>query len=171
MTDYTIKRGDTLSSIAKRFGTTVQNLQKLNGIKNINLIFAGRKLNITNDQATDNVYENMGLSSNTFKKDVEIKDNGDIYEKTYDTSVANRTSLDEPINDDNMEYPIRMVIKDSNGNIKSIDEFTYDGPNHTLSRQVTKDAQGNVIYDEEFGLDSHGWAISKSTLENVQKHE
>lgn len=43
---YTVKKGDTLSKIAKGFGTTWQNLQKLNSIKNPNLIKVGQKLRI-----------------------------------------------------------------------------------------------------------------------------
>jgi LysM repeat protein len=42
---YTIQRGDTLSKIAQRFGTTTQELMRLNPeIKNPNRIFAGKKL-------------------------------------------------------------------------------------------------------------------------------
>lgn len=38
---YTIKQGDTLSEIAVRFGTTVAQLQRINGIQNPNRIYAG----------------------------------------------------------------------------------------------------------------------------------
>jgi|GEM_PF-3847805 lysozyme len=41
--DYTIKAGDTLSALAKKFGTTVSELMKLNPqIKDPNLIYAGK---------------------------------------------------------------------------------------------------------------------------------
>lgn len=43
---YTIKKGDNLSSIAKRYGTTVGSLASKNGIKNPNFIKIGQKLNI-----------------------------------------------------------------------------------------------------------------------------
>ena len=43
---YTVKKGDTLSEIAERFGTTVSQLVKLNNIKNPNLIYAGQKIKI-----------------------------------------------------------------------------------------------------------------------------
>lgn len=46
MQNYTIKSGDTLSGIAKRFGTSVQALQRLNGIKNANVIYAGQKIRV-----------------------------------------------------------------------------------------------------------------------------
>lgn len=43
---YIIKPGDTLSAIAKKFHTTVEKLQKDNGIKNINKIYVGQKIKI-----------------------------------------------------------------------------------------------------------------------------
>lgn len=43
---YTIKSGDTLSGIALRFGTTVAELQRLNGIQNPNLIYAGTTIRV-----------------------------------------------------------------------------------------------------------------------------
>ena len=41
---YTIQRGDTLTKIAARYGTTVQTLVELNNIANKNRIYAGHKL-------------------------------------------------------------------------------------------------------------------------------
>ncbi len=43
---YTIKRGDTLTKIAKEFGTTVKRIAEQNHIKNVNLIYAGERLKI-----------------------------------------------------------------------------------------------------------------------------
>lgn len=44
--NYTIIKGDTLSGIAKAYGTTVAELKKINGIKNVNLIYAGDVIKI-----------------------------------------------------------------------------------------------------------------------------
>ena len=41
---YVIQKGDCLSVIAQRYGTTVNTLCQLNNIKNPNLIYAGNKL-------------------------------------------------------------------------------------------------------------------------------
>ena len=46
-TTYTVVRGDTLSHIALRYGTTVSYLAKLNNIKNVNLIYVGQVLKIS----------------------------------------------------------------------------------------------------------------------------
>ena len=42
--DYTIQKGDNLSTLAKRFGTTVAKLAASNGIKNPDRIIAGKSL-------------------------------------------------------------------------------------------------------------------------------
>ena len=43
---YTVKKGDTLTSIAKKYKTTVNKLVKLNNIKNKNLIYPGQKIKV-----------------------------------------------------------------------------------------------------------------------------
>lgn len=45
--DYTIKKGDTLSAIAKKYNTTIENIMKANpSIKNPNKIYAGQVIQI-----------------------------------------------------------------------------------------------------------------------------
>ena len=51
MADYKIKKGDNLTKIAKRYGTTVDALVKANNIKDKNLIITGRTLNIPGSAA------------------------------------------------------------------------------------------------------------------------
>ena len=46
---YTVVRGDSLSGIASRFGTTTRNLMSINGITNANLIRAGQVLRLSSD--------------------------------------------------------------------------------------------------------------------------
>ena len=41
---YTVKRGDTLSEIAMKYGTTVQAIAQDNNISNVNLIYPGQRL-------------------------------------------------------------------------------------------------------------------------------
>lgn len=41
---YIVKRGDTLTQIARRYGTTVNRLAQINNIKNVNKIYVGQVL-------------------------------------------------------------------------------------------------------------------------------
>lgn len=43
---YTVKRGDTLSGIASKYGTTYQHLAQINGIANPNKIRAGQRIRV-----------------------------------------------------------------------------------------------------------------------------
>ena len=46
VTTYTVKSGDTLSEIAQKYNTTVDNLVSKNGIKDKNKIYPGQVLKI-----------------------------------------------------------------------------------------------------------------------------
>lgn len=48
---YTVKSGDTLTTIARKFNTTVEALVASNGIKNKNLIYVGQVLNVPGQPA------------------------------------------------------------------------------------------------------------------------
>ena len=49
---YTIQSGDVLSKIAAANGTTVDNLVRLNGISNPDLIYVGMKIRVSDKRAT-----------------------------------------------------------------------------------------------------------------------
>ena len=54
---YTVKSGDVLSEIATKHGTTVKELQDLNGIKNANLIQIGQVIKFpAKTAAVDKIY-------------------------------------------------------------------------------------------------------------------
>lgn len=59
---HKVVKGDTLSAIAKKYGTTVDAIAKLNNIKNVNLIYVGQVLTISGKSSTEVV-------STTPKKD------------------------------------------------------------------------------------------------------
>lgn len=49
---YTVVKGDTLSGIASKYGTTYQKLAEYNGISNPNLILVGQKIKIPNSNSS-----------------------------------------------------------------------------------------------------------------------
>lgn len=71
-TTYTVLRGDTLSAISKKYGTTVSKLVSLNNIKNPDLIHTGQVLiiegtptEVTTNTSSKAIIEHFGLQANT----------------------------------------------------------------------------------------------------------
>ena len=60
---YTVKKGDTLSAIAKKYKTTVKKLQSNNNIKNANRIYVGQKLLISGVKSKSSSSSSGGSSS------------------------------------------------------------------------------------------------------------
>ena len=71
MATYTVKKGDTLSSIAQKFKTTVSAIQRLNPdkIKNPNLIVTGCVLKVPDTKTTD--YTALGKAVDKCLADIE----------------------------------------------------------------------------------------------------
>lgn len=64
---YTVKKGDTLGSIAKKYNTTASNIAKLNNIKNVNRIYVGQKLIISGKASTTSSSSTTKKNSNQAK--------------------------------------------------------------------------------------------------------
>ncbi|WP_291765817.1 LysM peptidoglycan-binding domain-containing protein [Blautia sp.] len=77
---YTVKRGDTLWGIARRFGTTVSQLAQRNGISNPNLIFPGMVLQISGSASAGE----SDIVTYTVKRGDTLWD----IARRYDTTVA-----------------------------------------------------------------------------------
>ena len=73
MVKYTVKKGDTLSRIAREHGTTVSELAAINNIKNVDIIRVGQVLTLPDDSD-----EAIGKQFRKCLKDVE---NLDSYKK------------------------------------------------------------------------------------------
>ncbi|MGM9948938.1 MAG: LysM peptidoglycan-binding domain-containing protein [Lysinibacillus sp.] len=60
---YTVKAGDTLSGIAKKYGTTYQRLQQLNNLSS-GMIYPGQKLKVTAVNAGPSISTSTSISTN-----------------------------------------------------------------------------------------------------------
>lgn len=65
MADYIVKKGDTLSAIAKKYGTTYQEIAKSNNIANPNKIYVGQKLTIGGSSNTSASTKPANTQTNT----------------------------------------------------------------------------------------------------------
>lgn len=102
---YTVKRGDTLSEIARDFGTTVSNIVSLNTfITNPNLIYPGQQLTIKTTSGTfDNSNSIYIVKSGDTLSYIALK---------YDTTVNRLVELNN-IKNRNLIYPGQEIIVDS----------------------------------------------------------
>ena len=121
---YTIQKGDTLSAIARRYGTTVQAIAEANGIEDVNKIYVGDNLTIpgsNNTQSTSSstqrqtatkqvtknttVAPNIRNTSNTsdFTKEQQAAVNRYVHSLQQNTRNSNNTSAKVSYNINNPE--------------------------------------------------------------------
>ncbi len=82
---YVVRRGDRLSSIAARYGTTVSYLASLNGLRNPNFIWVGQRLKVPSSSATAVSSQDQGSTT------LHVVQRGEILAsiaRKYGTTVA-----------------------------------------------------------------------------------
>lgn len=140
---YTVQRGDTLWAIARKYGTTIQEIAQVNGIQNVNLIFPGQVLRI---HTNSNV---PGSESNsTGGKTYYTIQRGDTLwriSRRYGTTVQNLVSWNN-IQNPNLIFPGQRLIiyETSNTNTRVSKNANYD-TNSNLS-QSTYSNNININY-------------------------
>lgn len=97
-TVYTVKKGDNLSTIAKKHGATVNNLVEINNIKNPNLIYPGQKIKINGNI----------VSKKSTIYTVKKGDNLSNISKRYNTTVNRLVELNG-IKNPNLIYPGQKI--------------------------------------------------------------
>ena len=109
--DYIVQRGDTLSEIALKFGTTVQELVEINKIANPNLIFPGQVLKIITN-STINGQETRATGSIIYT--VQRGDTLSQIAQNYGVSVAHIVEIND-IQNPNLMFPgEKLRITESN---------------------------------------------------------
>ena len=98
-TVYTVRRGDNLWKIARRYGTTINSIVFLNNIQNPNLIYPGQRLIIRRDIRPNDIHGTGG----TFYR-VGRGDNLTYIANRYHTTVQNILRLNN-IQNPNLIYP------------------------------------------------------------------
>ena len=99
--EYTVQSGDTLSAIARRYGTTVQELVDINHIQNPDLIYPGEKLRIlTNSTTPGNEERGTGDIIYTVQRGNTLSQ----IAREYNVSVEHIVELND-IENPNLIYP------------------------------------------------------------------
>lgn len=91
-TVYTVQKGDTLSAIAARYGTTYQKLAEYNGIADPNKISVGQKIKIpagSSSSSTGSSFSGSGSSGLSFKV-------GDVVQFTGSTHYTSVSAASGP---------------------------------------------------------------------------
>lgn len=95
---YTVRAGDTLSSIASRYGTTTSALAQANGISNVNLIYVGQTIKFSGTSTT--------TTSSTYT--VRYGDTLSAIASRYGTSTSTLASING-ISNPNWIYPGQVL--------------------------------------------------------------
>ena len=80
--EVVVKRGETLSEIADRYGTTVNRLMEMNGLRNANDLWAGSRIKVPG-----NVYSGGGSGNYTVKAGETLSEIADRYGTSVDRLV------------------------------------------------------------------------------------
>lgn len=99
-TTYTVVAGDTLSGIASRYGTTYQELARINNIDNPNLIYAGQVIKIP----TSGTNSTSNVITYTVKKGDTLSGIASRYGTTYQ-----KIAQDNGIANPNLIYPNQVL--------------------------------------------------------------
>lgn len=108
---YTVQSGDTLSKIAQKYGTTVQELAGINNITNPNLIYSGEKLRVlTNSTVHGSEVRGTGSIIYTVRRGDTLSQ----ISKAYGVTVAHIIEINN-IQNPNLIYPgQKLRITESN---------------------------------------------------------
>lgn len=96
---YVVKRGDTLTKLAIRYGTTINKIVQLNNIQNPNLIYVGQRLIIDISQSSNNIIGNSPVYYRVRRGDSLWR-----IAKRYNTTVYNLVRLN------NIPNPNRIYV-------------------------------------------------------------
>lgn len=99
---YIVKRGDTLTSIAQKFGVSINSIISINNISNPNLIFVGQRLKIPRNS--------IEITKDTSHLLYRVRRGDTLYaiSRRYNTSIANIVRLNRIANP-NLIFPGELL--------------------------------------------------------------
>ena len=117
--NYVVKKGDTLSKIAKLYGTTVNEIARINKIKNVNLIYPGQVLEIILKS------NNIEQTQNTITYIIKRGDNLWNIARKYGVSVNDIVKWNNIKNKNLIYAGNRLIIYTNNQNNSNNNQINY----------------------------------------------
>lgn len=120
---YTVKTGDTLSKIATRYGTTVQEIVSINNIANPNLIYQGQVLRILTNSTIEGT-ETRGTGSITYT--VQRGNTLSQIARAYGVTISHLVELNN-IQNPNLIYVGQKlrITESANTTLNPVEQNTY----------------------------------------------
>lgn len=126
---YTVKKGDTLSRIAKHHHTTTSELGKLNGLRDVNKLEVGQRLALTREAVCKVEFQFLDRDHNPLKRaKVRLEYCGKLKETT--TGDNGRVS---PVITDTPSDTVKVWIERAEGGWKEITQITSDWGNKLVT--------------------------------------
>lgn len=169
---YKVMYGDTLSSIAASFGTTVERLVSWNNIMNQDLIVPGQVLRVTEDAQ-------VAESAETEKDQNDVQENTPVTgnEKGTETVVEKPVVSEDETDYDNVEEPVDEEDNSEPVDETPIEEETPSEPEQPVDEENDSEPVDELTRNEiffnairaELGNDAEHVRFSKSTWADEPK--
>jgi len=130
---YKVVKGDTLSSIAQKFHTTYQELARINGITNPNLINVGQIIKLPSSSTP---------SSSTHSYKVVSGDTLSGIAKKFNTTLQELVRINGITNPDLIRVGQIIKVPNSNSNVNT---FSSSTPSYSSSTDSYKVVSGDTL--------------------------
>ncbi len=133
--NYTVKSGDTLSQIATRYNTTIQEIATINNISNPNLIYPGQILKIPTNSNIEGT-ESRATGSITYI--VKSGDTLSMIAEAYGVTIEHIIELNN-IRNPNLIYPNEKlrITESSNMTLNAINQNKFNYNTYTIQKGDT----------------------------------
>lgn len=150
----TVKSGDTVSQLALDHATTVDNVQQLNNLENVDLIFVGQTLEMGDGSYTTTTYQTASQYQQNYAQNTDAQAN---YTQTdYSTAQNNVPAATDQVQDttttvDQTATPEDTTTQDAQTNVASdttTSEAQVDATNTDQAATTTNDAVSTNTTDQ-----------------------
>ncbi len=146
----TVKSGDTVSQLALDHATTVDNVQQLNNLENVDLIFVGQTLEMGDGSYTTTTYQTASQYQQNYAQNTDAQAN---YTQTdYSAAQNNVPAATDQVQDttttvDQTATPEDTTTQDAQTNVASdttTSEAQVDATNTDQAATTTNDAVSKI---------------------------